>query len=135
MKKLLSVLALILAVTFTTQAYASTPESNEQSAVIKVTNDNYQALTKQHELLMLDFWAPWCPPCRALGPHIEALATEYAGKVAIGKCNVDENAELTNKFGISGIPAIFIIKNGKVVDQQVGYCEKEVLKAKIEKWR
>ena len=135
MKKLLSVLALILAVTFTTQAYASTPESNEQSAVIKVTNDNYQALTAQHKLLVLDFWAPWCPPCRALGPHIEALATEYAGKVAIGKCNVDENAELTNKFGISGIPAIFFIKNGNVVDQQVGYCEKETLKAKIEKWR
>ena len=135
MKKLLSVLALILAVTFTTQAYASTPESNEQSAVIKVTNDNYQALTKQHPLLVVDFWAPWCPPCRALGPHIEALAMEYAGKVAIGKCNVDENAELTNQFGIDGIPAIFFIKNGKIVDKQIGYCEKKDLKAKIEKWR
>ena len=56
-------------------------------------------------------------------------------KIAIGKCNVDDNSKLTRDFGISAIPAIFIIKNGKIVDKQIGYCEKEVLKAKIEKWR
>ena len=116
-------------------AFATTPEGKGDSAVIKVTNDNYNAITKQHTLLVVDFWAPWCPPCRALGPHIEALATEYAGKVGIGKCNVDENRELTNQFGISGIPAIFFIKNGKIVDKQIGYCEKNELKAKIEKWK
>ena len=130
MKKILILAALMVAFVAPTFATAA-----ENDAVLKVTNSNYETLTKQHNLLVVDFWAPWCPPCRALGPHIEALATEYAGKVAIGKCNVDENAELTNKFGISGIPAIFFIKNGKIVDQQVGYCEKEVLKAKIDKWR
>jgi thioredoxin 1 len=133
MKKLLLALAFIFAVM--PVAFATTPEGKGDSAVIKVTNDNYNALTKQHKLLVVDFWAPWCPPCRALGPHIEALATEYAGKVGIGKCNVDENRELTNQFGISSIPAIFFIKNGKIVDKQIGYCEKNELKAKIEKWK
>ena len=133
MKKLAIVLAFIFAAM--PMAFASTPENSEKSAVIKVTNDNYAALTKEHNLLVVDFWAPWCPPCRALGPHIEALATEYAGKVGIGKCNVDENKDLTRQFGVSGIPAIFFVKNGKVVDKHVGYCEKEVLKAKIDKWK
>ena len=133
MKKFAIVLAFIFAAV--PMAFASTPDTNEKSAVIKVTNDNYTALTKQHELLVVDFWAPWCPPCRALGPHIEALATEYAGKVGIGKCNVDENRELTKQFGVSSIPAIFFIKKGKIVDQHLGYCEKEVLKAKIDKWK
>jgi thioredoxin 1 len=85
--------------------------------------------------VILDFWAPWCGPCRALAPTIEELATEYAGKVAIGKCNIDDNTELASYFGIISIPAIFIIKNGKWVDSYIGYCKKDVLKAKIEKWR
>lgn len=133
MKKFAIVLAFIFAAM--PMAFASTPDTNEKSAVIKVTNDNYTALTNQHGLLVVDFWAPWCPPCRALGPHIEALATEFAGKVGIGKCNVDENRDLTQQFGVSSIPAIFFIKNGKIVDQHLGYCEKEVLKAKINKWK
>ena len=133
MKKLVIALALIFAVM--PMAFAAAPEGGENSAVIKVTNNNYDALTKQHKLLVVDFWAPWCPPCRALGPHIEALAAEYKGKVGIGKCNVDENRELTQQFGISSIPAIFFIKNGKIVDQHLGYCEKNVLKAKIDKWK
>ena len=87
------------------------------------------------KVVLLNFWATWCPPCVKLGPTIEALANEYAGKVGIGKCNVDENSQLTQQFGITGIPAIFFIKGGKVVDQQVGYCEKAVLKAKIDKWK
>lgn len=133
MKKLAIVLAFIFAAM--PVAFASTPESNEKSAVVKVTNNNYDALVKEHKLLVVDFWAEWCGPCRALTPIIEELAKEYAGKVAIGKCNVDENRELTSNFGVRGIPAVFIIKNGKVVDQQVGYCEKSVLKAKIDKWK
>ena len=133
MKKFAIVLAFIFAAV--PMAFASTPETAENSAVIKVTNENFTALTAQHDLLVVDFWAPWCPPCRALGPHIEALATEYAGKVGIGKCNVDENRELTKQFGVSSIPAIFFIKKGKIVDQHLGYCEKEVLKAKINKWK
>ena len=130
-------LAILLAFLFVAMpaAFASSPDTNEKSDVIKVTNVNYDALTKEHKLLVVDFWAPWCPPCRALTPIIEELATDYKGKVGIGKCNVDENRELTNQFGISSIPAIFFIKGGKIVDSHIGYCEKKVLKEKIDKWK
>ena len=133
MKKLALLMAFLVAVM--PMAFASMPDTTEKSATIKVTNDNYNALVDKHDLLVIDFWAPWCGPCRALAPTLEALASEYKGKVAIGKCNVDENRTLTSNFGVRGIPAIFFIKNGKVVDSQVGLCDKAVLKAKIEKWR
>ena len=133
MKKLAILLAFIFAAM--PAAFASTPETKEKSAVVHITNANYDALAKSGKLLVVDFWAPWCPPCRMLGPHIEALATEFAGKVNIGKCNVDENKELTRQFGVSSIPAIFFIKGGKIVDQHIGYCEKDALKAKINKWK
>ena len=84
---------------------------------------------------IVDFYADWCGPCRYMTPIISELSVEYAGKVGIGKCNVDDNRELTSQFGVSSIPAIFIIKNGKVVDKQIGSCDKAVLKDKIEKWR
>ena len=130
-------LAILLAFLFVAMpaAFASSPDTNEKSDVTKVTNVNYDALTKEHKLLVVDFWAPWCPPCRALTPIIEELATDYKGKVGIGKCNVDENRELTKQFGISSIPAIFFIKGGKIVDSHIGYCEKKVLKEKIDKWK
>ena len=134
MKKLILALMAIFAVVAAPSLSAATPESST-SYVIKVTNDNYSKLAEKHPLLVVDFWASWCGPCRAIAPTIAELAEEYAGKVAIGKCNVDENRSLTSSFGVQGIPAIYIIKNGKVVDEQIGYCSKEVLKAKIEKWR
>ena len=134
MKKFL-IFAVLLTVLTTPTVLASSPETAEKGNVLKVTEANYKELTKNNELLVIDFWAPWCGPCRALTPTIEALANEYVGKVAIGKCNVDDNTQLASYFGIVSIPAIFIIKNGKWVDSYIGYCEKDVLKAKIEKWR
>ena len=134
MKKFVLALMAIFAVVAAPSLSAATPESST-SYVIKVTNDNYSKLAEKHPLLVVDFWASWCGPCRAIAPTIAELAEEYAGKVAIGKCNVDENRSLTSSFGVQGIPAIYIIKNGKVVDEQIGYSSKEVLKAKIEKWR
>ena len=135
MKKLFLVLAAFFAVAVTPTLSAATPEGDDKSAVLKVTNDNFDALAAKHKLLIVDFWAQWCPPCRALTPVIEELAAEYVGKVAIGKCNVDENKELTRKFEVSSIPAVFFIKNGKIVDTHLGYCEKAVMKEKIEKFR
>lgn len=135
MKKLALVLVTIFAVMAAPTLSAATPDSSEKSAVIKVTNDNYKALAAKHTLLVVDFYADWCGPCRYMTPIISELSVEYAGKVGIGKCNVDDNRELTSQFGVSSIPAIFIIKNGKVVDKQIGSCDKAVLKDKIEKWR
>lgn len=84
------------------------------------------------KLSVVDFWAPWCGPCLALGPTIEALATEYEGKVNVGKVNVDENPNLSIEYGITSIPAVLFIKNGEVVDKQVGAAPKGAFDKKIQ---
>jgi thioredoxin 1 len=96
------------------------------------TDSNFEAEVLQtNKLNVIDFWAPWCGPCLALGPTIEALATEYEGRVNIGKVNTDENADLSIKYGITSIPCILFIKDGKVVDKQVGAVPKAALERKI----
>lgn len=133
MKKLFFVLAAILAVAIVPASVAATPEDPQNSNTVKVTESNYQGFIATDKLVVLDFWAPWCGPCRAIAPILEELAAEYQGKIVVGKCNVDENGTLTNNFGVRGIPAIFFIKNGKVVDEQIGYCAKDFMKEKIDK--
>ena len=96
------------------------------------TDANFEAEVLQtKKLIVVDFWAPWCGPCLALGPTIDALATEYEGKVNIGKVNTDENSDLSIKYGITSIPCILFIKDGKVVDKQVGAVPKAALERKI----
>ena len=84
------------------------------------------------KLAVIDFWAPWCGPCLALGPTIEALSKDYDGKVNIGKVNVDENPQLSLQYGITSIPAVPFIKNGQVVDKQVGAAPKSAFDKKIQ---
>jgi thioredoxin 1 len=97
------------------------------------TDLNWDAeVINSDQLTVVDFWAPWCGPCLALGPTIEALATEYDGKAKIGKINVDENPEVSMQFGITSIPCIIFIKNGQMVDKQVGAVPKNVLEKKIQ---
>ena len=97
------------------------------------TDANFKAeVLDSDKLSVIDFWAEWCGPCRAIGPVIEELATEYAGKVNIGKVNVDVNPNLSMNFGITSIPAILFVKGGQVVDKQIGAVPKSVLDKKIQ---
>lgn len=97
------------------------------------TDANFdEEVLKADKLSVIDFWAPWCGPCLALGPTIESLATEYDGKVNVGKVNVDENPNLSINYGITSIPAVLFIKDGQVVDKQVGAAPKSVFEKKIQ---
>jgi thioredoxin 1 len=97
------------------------------------TDSNFQnEVLASDKLTMIDFWAEWCGPCRAIGPVIEELSKDYAGKVNIGKVNVDDNPQLSMNYGITSIPAILFVKGGQVVDKLVGAQPKSNFVKKIE---
>jgi thioredoxin 1 len=93
----------------------------------------FENFVKGNTLAAVDFWAPWCGPCRMMAPNFEALAKAYVGKIAFGKVNVDDNPKTSEKFGIMSIPTILLFKNGKMVHQMVGFVPKEMLDGEIKK--
>lgn len=98
---------------------------------MEINEKNLDEIIAGGKPVVIDFWATWCGPCKRLGPVIEELATEYEGKVVIGKCDIEENPELTEKFGIMSVPTVVFIKNGQVCDSQVGVAGKPVYEQKI----
>ncbi|MBO4229034.1 MAG: thioredoxin [Clostridia bacterium] len=97
-----------------------------------ITQDNYQEeVLECGQPVLLDFWASWCGPCRMLAPVIAELAEEYAGRIKVGKVNVDEEPELADAFRVSSIPLVVLIQNGSVVAQSVGYRPKEQIESLI----
>ena len=99
-------------------------------AELKITRENFEnEVMKSNIPVLIDFWAPWCGPCRMMGPIIEQLAEEYEGKAKVGKVNVDEEGELSQAFGVMSIPTIVLVKDGKVVRQAVGARPKAEVEA------
>ena len=102
------------------------------SAAAQVTDSTFKQEVLESELpVLVDFWAPWCGPCRMVGPIVEQLAREYSGKVAFGKLNVDDNQMVAGSFGIQSIPTMMILKAGKVVDVMVGALPKAQIESKL----
>ncbi len=108
-------------------------ETIMQNKPIPVTDANFNEVTSKNSLALIDFWASWCGPCIALAPTIEELAQEYAGKVFVGKLNVDENPRTAERFQIFSIPTLVIMKNGQEVDRIVGLVPKKQIEATLKK--
>lgn len=102
-------------------------------AEVKITRENFEnEVMKSNIPVLIDFWAPWCGPCRMMGPIIEQLAEKYEGKAKVGKVNVDEEGELSQAFAVMSIPTIILIKDGKVVKQVVGVRPKAEVEAMLQ---
>ena len=102
--------------------------------LVTLTDDNFDSsVLKSATPVLVDFWAEWCGPCRALAPAIDAVATDYAGKVTVGKLNVDENPSVTMRYMVRGIPTVMLFKGGQLVDQVVGLVDQGVLKQMVDK--
>jgi len=98
---------------------------------IVVSDRNFDQTVKNYPLIVVDCWAAWCAPCRAIAPIVEELAKEYSGKVVFGKLNVDENPETAQRYGVMAIPTLLVMKEGKEVDRVVGVLPKNQLEAKV----
>jgi thioredoxin 1 len=104
------------------------------AGVLEVTDATFDELVLQSEQpVLVDFWAVWCGPCKAIAPIIDAVAAKYAGQVKVAKVNVDGNSATPSRYGVSSIPALLFFKDGKVADQMIGYAPEEAIDKKIQK--
>jgi thioredoxin 1 len=102
--------------------------------VLEVNDANFdEEVLKSEQPVMVDFWAVWCGPCKAIAPIVDGVAATYAGKLKVAKVNVDQNGATPSRYGIRGIPALLFFKGGKVADQIVGYVPQDVIEEKIKK--
>ncbi len=104
---------------------------SDSAGILILTQENFQSVIRENPNLIIDFWAPWCGPCRMLSPVIEQLATDYAGRIRFAKCNTDENQQMAYQLGISAIPSLFFFQNGTVIHKVSGALPKEHLDMQI----
>ena len=100
--------------------------------IVKLTDADFDAQVKAEPLMVVDFWAEWCGPCRMIAPVLEELAAEYGDRLVVGKVNVDENRQIAARFGIRSIPTLLFFRDGSRVDQVIGAHPKGTIKAKID---
>lgn len=103
------------------------------SALVDVTDATFSQFLKENPNVVLDAWAPWCQPCKKLDPIMKDLAAEYDGKVAVAKINTEENPQTATRYGIMGLPAVLVFRNGQRVDQVSGLQPKDALKARFDR--
>jgi len=104
------------------------------SGVLEVNDATFdQEVLKSEQLVLVDFWAVWCGPCKLIAPVVESIAASFAGKLKVAKVNVDENSGTPSRYGIRGIPALLFFKGGKVADQIVGYVPQDVIEEKVKR--
>ena len=102
--------------------------------VLEVTDANFdQEVLRSEQPVLVDFWAVWCGPCKAIAPIVDSVAAQYAGKLKVAKVNVDQNSATPSRYGIRGIPALLLFKGGKVTDQVVGFVPQDVIEQKIKR--
>ena len=99
----------------------------------QITPENFDSIVNDSLPVLVDFWAPWCGPCRSLSPIVDEVADELAGKLDVAKCNVDDNKDLAMKYGVMSIPTLIVFKNGEEIDRSVGALPKARLQALLEK--
>lgn len=100
-------------------------------AIVNVTDNNFGNVIQNEKLVLVDFWATWCGPCKMMAPVLEELASDYDGKLTVAKLDVDQNPQTAAQFGIMSIPTMIVFKEGQPVKQLVGYMPKEYLEAQI----
>ena len=113
------------------RAWANQVSTPKIDKPVVVSDRNFDQTAKNYPLLVVDCWAAWCAPCRAIAPIVDELAKEYSGKVVFGKLNVDENPETAQKYGVMAIPTLLVMKDGQEVDRIVGVVPKTQLEAKL----
>lgn len=103
-------------------------------AIVEVTDANFdQLVLKSEQPVLIDFWAAWCGPCKAIAPIVEEVAQSYTGRVKVGKMDVDKNAATPQRYGVRGIPTLLLFKDGQVKEQIVGYVARDVIEKALEK--